>query len=155
MKDYLNNEEERDMIILAAAVFSITKKFHKFVDSKGQGDFKRGASFIKNAIDSIFDRIGVKELEKLEKKAKYMMISAVDEEKYKILKKRKSADMRAAYEENKEYFELVEITMDINCKGCGKCFKDCDLYKHFDEQEITPFDRYVEDGHCKFAYRKD
>ena len=154
MKDYLNSEEERDMITLITAVFSISKKFHKFVDSKGQGDFKRGTSFIMKGIDNIFNRIGNQELDKLEKKAKYMMISAVDEEKYKILKKRKSADMMAAYEDNKEYFSLVEITMDINCQGCEKCFKDCDLYKHFDEQQLTPFDSYTEAGHCKFSYRK-
>lgn len=43
--------------------------------------------------------------------------------------------------------------MDKCCQNCTKCFKDCDLYKHFDQQEIIPFDETEDLGNCKFSYR--
>ena len=44
--------------------------------------------------------------------------------------------------------------MDMNCKNCTKCFKECDLYKHFDSQEVIPFDESEDLGNCKFAYKR-
>lgn len=153
LKDYLNSDEEKDMIIIITTVYSLIKRFHKFTDAKGQGNLKRGCSYIIKGIDSIFDRVGVKEVDKLQRKAKYMTICAIDDEKFKILNKRKIANQKAVYENSKEYFNLVEITMDMNCYNCNKSCNECDLFKHFEENEIMPFDQYTEIGHCKYAYR--
>lgn len=153
MKDYLNSEEEKDMIIIITAVYGLVKRFYKFTDKQGEGNLKRGCSFIIKGLDNIFSKVGMKELEKLQRKAKYMTVCTIDDEKFKTLNKRKIADTKAAYENSKEYFDLVELSMDMNCHNCNRSCKECDLYKHFEEQEITPFDEFTEVGHCKYAYK--
>ena len=155
MKDYLNDTEERNLMIIITAMYGLLDDFFKFVSKQGQGNFKRGRSFIINGINELINNVGEKSIEKMKKKAKYCNISMMDEERLKILSKKKVAKQKAAYEESKEYFDLVELTMDMNCKNCNKHCKDCDLYNHFSENKIIAFDENTNIGHCKYAYKKE
>ena len=155
MKDYLNDTEERNLMIIITAMYGLLDDFFKFVSKQGQGNFKRGRSFIINGINELINNVGEKSIEKMKKKAKYCNISMMDEERLKILSKKKVAKQKAAYEESKEYFDLVELTMDMNCKNCCKNWKQCDLCKHFDENEVIPYNDDVDLGNCKYAYKKE
>ena len=155
MKDYLNDTEERNLMIIITAMYGLLDDFFKFVSKQGQGNFKRGRSFIINGINELINNVGEKSIEKMKKKAKYCNISMMDEERLKILSKKKVAKQKAAYEESKEYFDLVELTMDMNCKNCCKDWKQCDLCKHFDENEVIPYNDDVDLGNCKYAYKKE
>ena len=72
---------------------------------------------------------------------------------------RKDAELNAAYEDSKEYFDLVEIVMDKCCKDCTKHCENCDLCKHFNDNEVIPFydGNGVEKdlGNCKFSYKSE
>ena len=66
--------------------------------------------------------------------------------------KKKNNDIKASYDENKEYFNLVELIFHYNCRGCTRCdYQNCDFYKEFEENSIPELvDTRV--GKCKFYY---
>ena len=55
-------------------------------------------------------------------------------------------------EDNKEYIELASITMDLNCKDCNKDWKTCELHKHFEENEMIPFNEEYNKDNCRYSY---
>lgn len=68
------------------------------------------------------------------------------------LYKKRSADIDAAYEENRDYFKLIELIMFYNCMDCTRTCTECEIYKEFEERnipEITGFDDF---GNCKYSY---
>lgn len=155
MKDYLNNIEEKELVVICTAK-NLTEHFAKgnLVSKSELGDLRRGTSFLIKAIDNILKRLDKKYVDKFLRLAKSSKVVVISETELDVIKKRKDVELNAAFEDSKEYFDLVEITMDMNCKNCTKCFKDCELYRHFESQEVIPFMEEVDLGNCKFAYRK-
>lgn len=155
MKDYLNNAEIKEMIVLAQSR-NLVKHFTdgNVMTKEEKADLKRGSTFMKNSLAKMINRLGEEQAKKFVRLNSSSRVIVITDSELQVLQKRKQADLDAAYENSKEYFDLVEITMDFNCKNCTKCFKNCDLYKHFDEQEVIPFDENEDLGNCKFAYRK-
>ena len=155
MKDHLNNQEEKELIVICTAN-NLTEHFSKgnLVSKTELADLRRGTSFMMKTVESILKRLDQKYVDKFLRLAKNSKTIVISETELDVIKKRKDAELNAAFEDSKEYFDLVEISMDMNCKNCDKCFKDCDLYRHFDEQEVIPFDETMDLGNCKFAYRK-
>ena len=122
-------------------------------------NLKRGGTFIKNTLKSMINRLGESTAKKYVRLYDNSKVVVISDSELEVLSKRKDAELNAAYEDSKEYFDLVEITMDMNCKDCTKHCEDCDLCKHFDEQEVIPFydnmdSGIVKDlGNCKYSYR--
>ena len=154
MKDYLNNSETKEMIILVQSR-NLVKHFvdGNVMTKEEKADLKRGSTFMKNSLSKMINRLGEEQAKKFVRLNSSSRVVVITDSELEVLQKRKQADLDAAYEDSKEYFDLVEITMDLNCKNCTKCFKDCDLYKHFDQQEVIPFDENEDLGNCKFSYR--
>ncbi len=155
MKDYLNNQEVKELLILNY-VRVLVEHFTNgnVMDKEEKANLKRGGTFIKNTLKRMIARLGEKEAKKFVRLYENSEIVVISDSELDVLQKRKSAELDAAYEDSKEYFDLVEITMDLKCKNCTKCFKECDLYKHFNEQEVIPFNESEDLGNCKFAYRE-
>lgn len=81
-------------------------------------------------------------------------ITYMDKYGSQLWDKKKSANIKDKYEENKEYFELVEMIFHYNCRGCQKCdYKTCDFYKVF-EQHMIPEMQVNQPGKCKFFYEE-
>lgn len=81
-------------------------------------------------------------------------ITYMDKYGAQLWDKKKSANIKDKYEENKEYFELVEMIFHYNCRGCQKCdYSTCDFYKVF-EQHMIPEMQVNEPGKCKFFYEE-
>lgn len=155
MKDYLNNAETKEMIILVQTR-NLVKHFvdGNVMTKEEKADLKRGSTFMKNSLTKMINRLGEEQAKKFVKLFESSKVVVVTDSELQVLQKRKQTDLNAAFEDSKEYFDLVELTMDMNCKNCTKCFKECDLYKHLDEQEVIPFNEVEDLGNCKFAYRK-
>ena len=154
MKDYLNNIEEKELIVICTAK-NLTDHFAKgnLVTKSELGDLRRGTSFLIKAIDHILKRLDQKYVDKFLRLAKSSKVVVISENELDVIKKRKDCELDAAFEDSKEYFDLVEICMDLNCRNCNKCFKDCELYRHFESQEVIPFAEEVDLGNCKFSYK--
>lgn len=154
MKDYLNNSETKEMIVLNKINIIVDHFINGSVmDSTEKGNLKRGNTFIKKALLSTIKRLGEKEAKKFVKLYENSQVITISNSELSIIKKRKNSELNEAYEDSKEYYDLVEITMDMNCKNCFKNWKQCDLCKHFDENEVIPFNEEIDLGNCKYAYR--
>lgn len=156
MKDYLNNSETKELIILNQ-VSLLVKKFVEgnIMTKEEKADFKRGRTYIKKTIEHMIQRLGESEAKKFVKLYEQSSVIVVSESELKVMMKKKSAELNAVYEENKEYYDLVELTMDGCCKNCTRQGSQCDLCKHFDEQSVPEFNDMKDYGNCKYAYKED
>lgn len=68
-----------------------------------------------------------------------------------LLKKRCSL-IDAAYEENRDYFALVELIMHYNCRDCKKKCTECAIYNEFEERNIPELQDGNDSGNCKYSY---
>ena len=160
MKTYLNNQEVKEALILTYCRVLVEHFVNGNVMTKEEKtNLKKGGTFIKNTLKSMMQRLGESTAKKYVRLYENSKIVVISDSELKVLSKRKDSELKAAYEDSKEYFDLVEIAMDMNCKDCTKHCEDCDLCKHFDEQEVIPFydnmdSRIAKDlGNCKFAYK--
>lgn len=154
LKDYLNNSETKEMIVLSQAR-NLIKHFvdGNVMTKEEKTSLKKASTFLKNGLISLNKRLGEQQAKKFVRLNEGSRVIVITNSELEVLQKRKVADLKAAFEDSKEYFDLVEITMDMNCKDCNKCFKECDLYRHFEEQEVIPFDEEIDLGNCKFSYK--
>lgn len=155
VKDYLNNSETKEMIILSQAR-NLIKHFvdGNVMTKEEKTDFKKASTFIKKSLVSLNKRLGENQAKKFVRLNENSRVVVITNSELEVLQKRKSADLNAAFEDSKEYFDLVELVMYYNCQNCITSCKDCGFYKHFEEQEVIPFNEEVDLGSCKFAYRK-
>lgn len=70
-----------------------------------------------------------------------------------VYAKRKMSQIDAAYEENKEYYKLVELILHYQCRECTRCHSNCEIYHEFEEQMIPNFDGSIPFGECKYSYK--
>lgn len=153
MKDYLNNQEVKELLILnyvRVLVGHFTDG--NVMSSDEKTNLKKGGTFIKNTLKKLIARLGEKEAKKFVRLYENSKIVVISDSELEVLAKRKDAQLKAAYEDSKEFFDLVEITMSINCDGCSKNHKECSLCNFFDNQEIIPFDENNDLGNCKYSY---
>ena len=158
MKTYLNNQETKEALILTYCKVLAEHFVNGNVMTKEEKtNLKKGSTFIKNTLKSMMQRLGESTAKKYVRLYENSKIVVISDSELKVLSKRKDAELNAAYEDSKEYFDLVEVAMDMNCKDCTKHCENCDLCKHFDDNEIIPF--YDKNGaskdleNCKYSYR--
>ena len=156
MKDYLNNSETKELIILNQ-VSLLAKKFVEgnIMTKEEKADFKRGRTYIKKTIEHMIQRLGESEAKKFVRLYEQSRVVVITDSELQVMAKKKSAELDAAYEENKEYYDLVELAMDGCCKNCTRQGSKCDLCKHFDEQSVPEFDDSKDYGNCKYSYREE
>ena len=120
------------------------------LDAKETKNLKTGLTYIKNVVDKVrsrLDKDATKTFNNTVKDTQVYIMSNYDISKYV---KKKTATLKSAYEDNKEYFKLVELIMHYNCNNCNKCYKDCEIYNEFEEQCIPELNG--EKHNCKYAY---
>ena len=160
MKTYLNNQEVKEALILTYCRVLVEHFVNGNVMTKEEKtNLKKGGTFIKNTLKSMMQRLGESTAKKYVRLYENSKIVVISDSELKVLSKRKDAELTAAYEDSKEYFDLVEVAMDMNCKDCTKHCENCDLCKHFNDNEVIPFydgngvDKDL--GNCKFSYKSE
>ena len=169
MKDYLNTNEKLSII----AFLKVADKVEDFVKGnlftkQEKSDLKRAVTYMAKAICGKYDKEGkpIQDeglLRRLNKDALKTFNNALKDTNMFIssnaeietYRKRKSSEIDAAYEENKEYFKLVELIIYYNCRNCTKQGCNCEFYKEFENQAIPEATGYKECSNCKYAYRED
>ena len=155
MKDYLGElERERYCMFLVALKIAGELLESNLFTKEEKTNFKKCISWGK--------KINLLQEGRLNKSASKTLLNMMNNghitymDKYgsEIWDKKKSANIKAKYEENKEYFELVEILLHYNCRGCQKCdYSNCDIYKVFEEHTI-PEMQINPIGKCKYYYEE-
>ena len=154
MKDYLNNDERLSII----SFLKIGEKSKELIEGnllnkEEKANLKRSVTFMSKAVLSVLKRLNpdaVKAFNRAVQNTKVFVSSNSDIDVYS---KRKSKDIEAAYEENREYFRLVELIMFYNCQNCETCGNECLFYKEFEENCIPEMEAGVNECNCKYAYK--
>lgn len=155
MKDYLSSTEREKllMVIKASDLLSemttwdkrgtITKEERKYL--------KHALTLLGKSFESIIDRLNYDAKKTMANSLKSSYAVLTNEYGIKQYLKKKKADEKAAYEDNKEFFDLVEELMYQNCNGCLKDSCSCGYYKILERNYIGDMgDDY---GRCRFAYK--
>ena len=153
MKDYLNNTERLNIV----AIYQMLETEKQMLETnlllkEEKTNFKKSITFMQNALNSLLPRLNPTAKKMLGKALRNVKVYVSSNSDIEIYAKRKSNDIEAAYEENREYFRLVELIMFHNCQNCNKCNNDCEFYKEFEENCIPEFDGAERLGNCKYAY---
>ncbi|MGL5440333.1 MAG: DUF5651 domain-containing protein [Filifactoraceae bacterium] len=155
MKNYLSSRERDDLVILMHLMSDSQRLLECGVlDGKDKGDLKRIITFGKKILINVNGRLNkeaFRALRNVMDKSRVLLDVYGNTDLYS---KKKSTQIDAAYEENREYFKIVELVMHYNCKECTKECTDCEFYKEFEEQQIPEFQEGIEaTGKCKYSYK--
>ena len=151
MKTYMSSQERLTIVSLKKNNEQAKVLLKgSLLDKKEAGDLKRGLTYIDKVTDKVIERLdkdATKTFNNTVKDTQVYIMSNYDISKYV---KKKTATLKSAYEDNKEYFKLVELIMHYNCNNCNKCYKDCEIYNEFEEQCIPELNG--DKANCKYAY---
>ena len=107
MKDYLNNAEIKELVILATTRNLVEHFVNGNVMTKEEkSNLKRGSTYIKNTLSKMIQRLGGDEAKKFVRTFEGSKVVAITDSELEVIQKRKLSDLNATYEENKEYVEL-------------------------------------------------
>lgn len=151
MKTYMSSQERLTIVSLKknSEQAKVLLK-GSLLDAKERGDLKRGLTYINKVADKVIDRLdkdALKTFNNTLKDTQVYIMSNYDINKYV---KKKEATLKSAYEDNKEYFKLVELIMHYNCNNCNKCHKDCEIYNEFEKECIPELNG--DKPNCKYSY---
>ncbi|AYE35281.1 DUF5651 domain-containing protein [Clostridium septicum] len=154
MKDYLNNEERKNIItILHLMTSGVILLEGNTLTKDEKANLKRGFTFTKKAIENIKNRLNKNALNALDKDAKKSRVLLDIYGATREYERRKQSDINAAYEENRDYYKLVELILFYNCKNCSEKCNECEIYKEFEERCIPEFEGAEKMGYCKYSYK--
>lgn len=156
MKNYLNTTERENLIRIVHLSSDIERCLEgNALTNKEKGNLKRAGSFAMNAVMSILDRINPTARTTFQRSAKGSKMTLDSYGDKQINFKKRVSDYKAAYDENKDYYKLVELIFDNCCKNCKRDGSECDIYKEFEKQCIYEFDGTDKCTNCKYAYKTD
>ena len=157
MKKYLNKTERTNILYL----LNLIDRAEFIVmdwDSRGnltkaeRKNLKTALTFAVKGVESIICRQDRTVIQTLSKEKERSAIHIDLRHSLEIIMKRKSAELNKAYEENKEYYRLVELILEKNCKGCKIQCGECEFFKEFEEQCVPYMDGDEKYQNCKYSY---
>ena len=161
MKKYLNKEERISLLYMT----NLIDRCEIIIDDwESRGNltkeerkcFKMALTWGLKGLEKIVSRLNKDVIAVLEKEMQNSSIHLDRTYSLETIRKKKSADLDAAYHENKEYFKLVELVLDANCKECTKDFEQCEIFKEFETQCIPYMGDEIEGMlNCKYSYKYD
>lgn len=154
MKDYLSSEE-REKILMVVKTSNILEEMIDWekrgaITKEERKNLKHSLTLLNKSFESILGRLNKSALKTFSNSLNSAYVVLVNEFGIKQYLKKKSADENAAFEENKEFFDLVEEIMFQNCNGCLKDCCSCRYYEIFEKNYIS--DMGHDFGRCKYAY---
>nr|WP_278046231.1 DUF5651 domain-containing protein [Clostridium saccharoperbutylacetonicum] len=108
-------------------------------------------TWLDKSISSVTTRLNEKAKKAFDKSKSGVSFYLGSNIEIEVYRKRRSADIDAAYEENKEYFKLIELIMHYNCQNCKMDCHECLFYSEFEKNYIPEFTG--KEPNCKYAYR--
>ncbi|MDP4147531.1 MAG: DUF5651 domain-containing protein [Bacillota bacterium] len=164
IKDHLSSSERDEVILISKMIDKIDIIVSKPQDSKYKTKKVSDKNYTKDelknlrtaktlmfkAIESLYLRLNDTALRTLSKASKDTGVLLTNKFAINQYTKRIESDIAAGYENNKDYFDLVEVALDTACRDCTKCANDCSLYKYMEEHYIADLDFKI--NNCKYAY---
>lgn len=154
MKDYLSSVEREKliMVIKASDLLEEMTSWHErgTISKEERKNIKHALTLLSKSFESIIDRLNPSSKKTMANSLKSSYSILVNEFGIRQYLKKKEADEKAAFEDNKEFFDLVEEIMVQNCDGCEKHCSDCRYYEIFERNYIGDMEFKL--PNCKYAY---
>lgn len=156
MKDYLSSPERDELISLMHLTSDAARLIdHNTLDKNEVSNLKRCLTYGKKVVNSVRERLNPtaqKGFDKTARKSKVLLDLYGNTE---IYSKKKLSDITKSYEENRDYYKLVELILHYNCRNCEKKCCDCEIYPEFVEHCIPEFTGVKHAGKCQYSYKID
>ena len=156
MKDYLNKNERVQLLFLKKYIDQV----EMIVEEWGERDnltkeeskgLKMAKTWGLKALNSICKRLNKTASKTFYNSIKSAYINIQDRYAVNMYKKKMKSELHECYEENRDYYALVELLMHYNCRDCTKHCRECEIYKEFEEHCI-PEPTGHDNGKCRYYY---
>lgn len=157
MKDYLRNNERSQLLYFKKYLDNAEDMIENWKDNLTKDEkkaLKMCVTWGLKAFESILSRQNKTSIKTFYNSLKESFIQVSDNFTINMYKKRIKSELNASYEENGDYFRLVELIMEKNCLNCKLNGCECAIYQEFEERCIPSPTRELE-YNCKYAYKKD
>jgi hypothetical protein len=157
MKDYLRNSERSQLLYFKKYVDIVDKILGSWKDNLTKEEIKAlktARTWGVKAYESILSRQNDTTIKTFYNSLKESFIQLSDRFTINMYKKKIKSALDASYEENGDYFRLVELIMEKNCLECKLHGAECEIYQEF-EAHCVPSPTGEKEHNCKYAYVKD
>lgn len=156
MKDYLSKDERVQLLFLKKYMDNINRILEEWgirnnLSKEEVKSLKSARTWGEKAFDSIKRRLNPTAEKTFWNSIKDAYIRVHDEYAMKRYSKHLSSKLNDEYEKNRDYYRLVELILDKNCKNCQMHCTGCEIYKEFEEHCI-PEPLGYDSGKCRYAY---
>lgn len=155
MRDYLKSDERMQLLAFMKALDYTNKLLEWDKYNNLTADEKKALKTCRTwgvkASKSILNRLDNKSIQVITNNYNAGHIIFKNEFEINIMSKKVISDIKARHEENKEYFDLVELAMWYNCAGCKKESKNCLLFEHFMDMSMPCRDENDIPGKCYYS----
>lgn len=156
MKDYLNKNERVQLLFFKKYIDTIEEILKEWskknnLTKEETKELKTARTWGLKAYESICVRLNDSAAKTFSNSIKEAYIHVQDKYAVEIYKRKIKSNLNDCYEENKEYYRLVELLMYYNCRNCQKHCELCEIYKEFEEHCIPEPTGY-DNGKCRYAY---
>lgn len=168
MKDYLNATEKNQLMVLMSILQlmdgyrnggidgpkissmleewdkrnNMTKEEHKAL--------KTSETYLKKFTESVLNRLSQKEREGIQKRLIKFDFRLVDDFTLQRVYREMQDRMVNAVVPRQQFYKWCEEVMNVNCKGCTKDWKECELHQVFEENFVPESTWNLES--CRYAY---
>lgn len=170
MKDYLNNTEKNQYMVLKSILQLMQGDRRDVADGPKLGtmleewlnhqnmtkeehkQLKTSMTYLGKFLDSVYHRLSPKEQAAIDKKLMKFDFRLIDDYTLKQITRDINDRFVNAVVPREQFYKWTEELMCVTCQGCTKDWNTCELHKVFEENFIP------ESGfnlpNCKFAYEK-
>lgn len=156
MRDYLTQDEKMQMI----AIYHLAKRLELVINNQSAfrkeevTNYKKSLTWLLKGCEGVLQRLDVQQAKSvrnlLDTTTTYVDYKSVIERMMKGLE----SDIGKGYDDNSDYFDLVEHIFFNNCRNCTKCKDECSFYGLFEGKNIPNLDGEELQSNCKYAYKE-
>jgi hypothetical protein len=150
-KDYLTTDERRTFIVFKKAIDKAEEMVeHWKLTKEEKKNLRTCITFGMKVFDSVSGSLSNKALEALIKSVTKAKLTIEDKHAIEVYNKKIGSNIDSAYEENRDYYRLVELLMACKCYKCELSCKECEIADEFEEHLVpsSPDGK----GNCQYAY---
>lgn len=157
MKDYLRNSERTQLLYFKKYLDNtedMIKDWENNLTKDEKKSLKMCLTWGLKAFESIINRQNDTAVKTFTNSLKDSYIKVADKFTIDMYRKELKSALDASYEENEDYYNLVELIMEKNCLDCKLHGAECEIYQEL-EVHCVPSPTLEKEHNCKYAYVKD
>lgn len=171
MKDYLNKFETNQFMVMNSVLQSVLGINNTGVDGpklqtmredwmkrgnltkEEHKSLKMAETYMEKFIMSVYNRLGPKEQEKIQKKLFKYSFKLVDDFTMQQVNRDIKDKMQNAVIPRPEFYDWTCEIMEVKCNGCTKDWNTCELHQVLDDNFVP--ESGFDCTNCKYAYKLD